>query len=101
MNHDFFFTKVRWPNFQAHFGKKKNQKRSCTVHCVIVRKGRKRNRYLKRKSRKKEKVKKGMLKQNSKKMGTRKSKNFPGSGTKPRGERKKDLFIFWEEEKVV
>lgn len=100
MNHDFFLQKLDGQIFK-HILAKKNQKRSCTVHCVIVRKGRKRNRYLKRKSRKKEKVKKGMLKQNSKKMGTRKSKNFPGSGTKPRGERKKDLFIFWEEEKVV
>lgn len=44
--------------FSSTFWQKKNQKRSCTVHCVIVRKGRKRNRYLKRKSRKKEKVKK-------------------------------------------
>lgn len=94
MNHDFFFTKVRWPNFLAHFGKKKPK---TILHCTLC--------YCKERQKKeqvseKEKQKKGESKKRNaetklKENGNTKIQKFPrlrNKASRRKKERKIHLF---------
>lgn len=89
----FFFTKVRWPNFQAHFGKKKPK---TILHCTLC--------YCKERQKKeqvseKEKQKKGESKKRNaetklKENGNTKIQKFPRLRNKA-SRRKKERFIYF------